>query len=224
MRAAVDLRARRVPRVEDGAHARAPAARARPAGTARPVLVLVDLLEGARPARAGRRRSSSTSCCDAARGLQVGERLLEAVRRRRPRRPRRTSGSAAGTSRRRSARCRSLAASPSTASSFRPRLRIVSIIPGIEIAAPERTETSSGFVAGRRSACPSAARARDVLCDLLVEPAGQLLAGRHVGAAGVGRDREARRAPARRAASSRPGRRPCRRAARGRPRTASSKS
>jgi hypothetical protein len=35
-------------------------------------------------------------------------------------------------------------ASPATASSLRPRLRIVSIIPGIETAAPERTETSSG--------------------------------------------------------------------------------
>ena len=35
-------------------------------------------------------------------------------------------------------------ARPRTASSFRPRLRIVSIIPGIETAAPERTETSSG--------------------------------------------------------------------------------
>src|ERR1700690_4167224 len=34
--------------------------------------------------------------------------------------------------------------SPATASSLRPRLRIVSIIPGIEMAAPERTDTSSG--------------------------------------------------------------------------------
>ena len=35
-------------------------------------------------------------------------------------------------------------ASPCTVSSFRPRLRIVSIMPGIEARAPERTETSSG--------------------------------------------------------------------------------
>ena len=33
---------------------------------------------------------------------------------------------------------------PPRLDAFRPRLRIVSIIPGIEIAAPERTETSSG--------------------------------------------------------------------------------
>jgi hypothetical protein len=39
------------------------------------------------------------------------------------------------------------AARPSTAASLTPRLRIVSIIPGIETAAPERTETSSGFPA-----------------------------------------------------------------------------
>ena len=37
-------------------------------------------------------------------------------------------------------------ASPSTASSFIPRLRTVSIIPGIETRAPERTESRSGFV------------------------------------------------------------------------------
>jgi hypothetical protein len=37
------------------------------------------------------------------------------------------------------------AARPSTATSFSPRFRIVSIIPGIETAAPERTDTSSGF-------------------------------------------------------------------------------
>ena len=32
-----------------------------------------------------------------------------------------------------------------TVSSFKPRLRTVSIMPGIENAAPERTDTSSGF-------------------------------------------------------------------------------
>ena len=44
----------------------------------------------------------------------------------------------------RTAGCRSEPARPSTATSERPTFRIVSIIPGIETAAPERTETSSG--------------------------------------------------------------------------------
>jgi hypothetical protein len=34
--------------------------------------------------------------------------------------------------------------SPSTLSSFRPTFRTVSIIPGIEKGAPDRTETNSG--------------------------------------------------------------------------------
>ena len=80
----------------------------------------------------------------AARPLEIGERLLEAVavdavddlavHLDEP--PVRVA--------REARRCPSSCASPSTASSFRPRLRIVSIIPGIETAAPERTETSSG--------------------------------------------------------------------------------
>ena len=37
-----------------------------------------------------------------------------------------------------------VAASPSTVSSFRPRFSTVSIMPGIDTRAPERTETSSG--------------------------------------------------------------------------------
>ena len=51
------------------------------------------------------------------------------------------------------ARC----ASRSTTGSVRPRLRIVSIIPGIETGAPERTETSSGRAGSPnpRSASPS---------------------------------------------------------------------
>ena len=36
-------------------------------------------------------------------------------------------------------------ATASTASSFMPRLRIVSIMPGIEARAPERTDTRSGI-------------------------------------------------------------------------------
>ena len=38
-----------------------------------------------------------------------------------------------------------LRANPATTSSFKPKLRIVSIIPGIEARAPERTETNKGF-------------------------------------------------------------------------------
>ena len=37
-------------------------------------------------------------------------------------------------------------ANPSTVFSFNPKFKIVSIIPGIEIAAPERTETNNGFI------------------------------------------------------------------------------
>ena len=37
-------------------------------------------------------------------------------------------------------------AKPSTVFSFNPKFKIVSIIPGIEIAAPERTETNNGFL------------------------------------------------------------------------------
>ena len=64
---------------------------------------------------------------------------------------------------------------------------------------------------------------RDVLGDLGLEAVGQLARG-HVGAAGVGRDREAGRHGQARAASSRRGRSPSRRAARGRRRSGSSKS
>ena len=38
-------------------------------------------------------------------------------------------------------------ARPSTTRSFRPRLRMVSIMPGIDMGDPERTETSRGLVA-----------------------------------------------------------------------------
>ena len=84
-------------------------------------------------------------------------------------------------------------ASPATASSLRPRLRIVSIIPGIETAAPERTETSSGS-SGSPNRFP-AFDSSEAMCSAISasRPVGQLAAGGHVGAAGVGRDREARR-------------------------------
>ena len=69
----------------------------------------------------------------------------------------------------------------------------MSIIPGIENGAPERTETSSGSSASP-SCLPiffsSVARARR---DLVHEAGRQLVAQRHVGVARLGRDREAGR-------------------------------
>ena len=51
-------------------------------------------------------------------------------------------------------------ASPSTDSSLRPRLRTVSIMPGMENLAPERTETSSGSAASPM-ALPMAVSSRE---------------------------------------------------------------
>ena len=76
------------------------------------------------------------------------------------------------------------------ASSFRPRLRIVSIIPGIETAAPERTDTSSGSSGSPKRLPVRSSRAVEVLLDLGLETVRKLPAGGHVGAARVGRDRE----------------------------------
>ena len=83
-------------------------------------------------------------------------------------------------------------ARPSTASSFRPRLRIVSIIPGIETAAPERTDTSSGS-SGSPKRLPARSSSR-AMCSAISSssPSGRPPVA-HVRAAGVGRDREARR-------------------------------
>ena len=50
-------------------------------------------------------------------------------------------------------------ARPWTLSSFKPRLRTVSIIPGMENFAPERTETNSGSV-GSPSFFPMASSSR----------------------------------------------------------------
>ena len=85
-------------------------------------------------------------------------------------RPRRTSGSAAGRRRTRTAVARR-SRHGSAGSSLRPRFRIVSIIPGIETGPPERTDRSSGR-RRRRSACPSMLEAREVLIDLLGETRG----------------------------------------------------
>ena len=65
----------------------------------------------------------------------------------------------------------------------------MSIIPGIETAAPERTETSSGSPGSPKRLPGLLLQARDVIGDLLLEARRQV-ARAHVGAAGVGRDRE----------------------------------
>ena len=66
----------------------------------------------------------------------------------------------------------------------------MSIIPGIEIAAPERTETSSG---SRSSPNPLPVRLlerRDVLVDLVVEARGDVTPGREIRATCLRGDRE----------------------------------
>ena len=99
-------------------------------------------------------------------------------------------------------------------SSFRPRLRTVSIIPGIENLAPERTLTRSGFAASPKPLPVSPLDLLDGLEDVVPEPVRELLAVREVVVARFGRDREAGR-------DGQPGvghlgeaRRPCRRAGR----------
>ena len=103
-------------------------------------------------------------------------------------------------------------ARPSTVSSLRPRLRTVSIMPGIETRAPERTETSSGLAASPNLRA-------DRLLDLAPERCAHWLVelgriGLAVGVvvgADLGGDGEARAAPAGRGSTSRPDWRPCRR-------------
>ncbi len=53
-----------------------------------------------------------------------------------------------------------------------PTLRTVSIIPGIETAAPERTETSSGSLRVAQPAAHGGLEGRQVLGDLLGQPSG----------------------------------------------------
>ena len=65
----------------------------------------------------------------------------------------------------------------------------MSIIPGIEIAAPERTETSSGSAGVAEALAGLLLEPAHVLGDLGLEAVGEVVR-RHVGAAGVGRDRE----------------------------------
>ena len=69
----------------------------------------------------------------------------------------------------------------------------MSIIPGIEIAAPERTETSSGSAASPKRLPVFSSSRPHVLGDLGRRGPSGRSPRRHVGAAGVGRDREAGR-------------------------------
>ena len=65
------------------------------------------------------------------------------------------------------------ASSPAVVASLRPRFRIVSIIPGIEIGAPDRTLTRSGF-AGAPNSWPTS-RSMRAMCSRSSSsrPAGQ---------------------------------------------------
>ena len=84
-------------------------------------------------------------------------------------------------------------ASPTTDSSLMPRLRIVSIMPGIEIAAPERTDTSSGSSGSPKRLPVFSSSAREMLLDLGARGRRAPPCRLHVRAPGVGRDREAGR-------------------------------
>ena len=81
---------------------------------------------------------------------------------RRPPSPRRrTSARTGGRSRARTARSGSASRAPPPSRSFRPRFRIVSIMPGIDTGAPERTDTSRGSDGSpslRPTRCSSAVR------------------------------------------------------------------
>ena len=157
-------------------------------GKSSPGLLLVDALEGLDEPARGRRASRSMSCSTPRSRL----RSPSACSKRWPSIPSTTSPYIWISRRYESWAKRALPvarARPATASSFRPRLRIVSIIPGIEIAAPERTETSSGSsVSPKRLPVFSS---RCAMCSPISasRPSGASCRA-HVRAAGVGRDRE----------------------------------
>ena len=83
-------------------------------------------------------------------------------------------------------------ARPATVSSLRPRLRIVSIMPGIDTAAPERTDTSSGLSAPP-NILPVAASSRCRAASTCVPEPGRELPGLEVGDADGAGDGEAGR-------------------------------
>ena len=98
---------------------------------------------------------------------------------------------ALATAARRTPRCRTPRQPGASVASFRPRFRIVSIIPGIDTGAPERTLTSSGS-AGSPKRRPTAASTRAIRrAELVVEP-GRPAVGQER-PAGRGRDHEAGR-------------------------------
>ena len=140
--AAVGARARRVPRREHGVD--------RPrqllAGILRELLaglLAVDLAGTRPPARAGRRPTGRRRRPRRGPASSAPARPRTGGRRRPPPR-RRTSARTGGRSRSANRSSPPASASPCTDSSFRPRFRIVSIMPGIETTAPDRTDTSSG--------------------------------------------------------------------------------
>ena len=87
----------------------------------------------------------------------------------------------------------------------------MSIIPGIENFAPERTLTRSGFDGVAEALAGPPLDLAHRLEDVVPETVRELLAGREVVVAGRGRDREAGRRREARRSSSRRGPRPCRR-------------
>ncbi len=188
--AAVELGPVGVPGVEDRAdgevHLLARLLREVPPG-----LLGDDRLEVARRAAAGRPRPGRGRCRRPWPAWPPPAPPRRA-RRRRPARSCRTSGSAGGRSPRRTARRRAWAASPATDASDSPMLRTVSIIPGMENFAPERTDTSSGSsVWPSRRAHPLLQRV-EVRTHLVAER-GRLGAGLQVDLARLGGDGEARR-------------------------------
>jgi hypothetical protein len=132
-----------------------------PAGTPCPTVLTDDVLEASRPGRAARRFVEVGSAGHALGLLRVHSRPRSVHPRDRARSCR-TSGCSAGRSPTRSAHSPVCARGPSTDSSLRPTLRTVSIIPGIENFAPERTDTSSGSSASpsRRPALAPSRAAR----------------------------------------------------------------
>ena len=125
-------------------------------GNSLPGLLDDDLLERRRPAPRRSSASRSRSPVTPLRRLELVERVLEPLAVDVLARSCRTSGSAGGRSPTRTAGCPPGSASPCTDSSLSPMLRTVSIIPGIENFAPDRTDTSSGS-SGSPSFLPRAA-------------------------------------------------------------------
>jgi hypothetical protein len=82
---------------------------------------------------------------------------------------------------------------PSRVFVVRPTLSTVSIIPGMELRAPDRTETSSGRDASSEARAHEAPHALERLVDVGVEARGMTPPDLEVLVADLGRDREAGR-------------------------------